>query len=77
MIQIRIAICVNLRLAYLKPQFFDSRIGQGMQQTLHLLQLNLFERRGLYDLIVGNLSDPPALQLQTSLRFSMKVMGQQ
>jgi hypothetical protein len=67
MTQIWIAICVYLLLAYLK---FASRIGQSMQQILRLLQLNLFERRGLCDLLVGDPPEPPVPQLQTSLQFS-------
>jgi IS4 transposase len=67
MTQIWIAICVYLLLAYFK---FASRIGQSMQQILHLLQLNLFERRGLRGLLVGDPPEPLAPQLQTSLQFS-------
>ena len=67
MTQIWIAICVYLLLAYLK---FVSRIGQSMQQILRLMQLNLFERRGLYGLLVGDPPEPTHAQLQTSLQFS-------
>jgi len=42
--QLWIALCVYLMLAWLK---FMSKIGLSMQQMLRLLQLNLFERRGL------------------------------
>jgi IS4 transposase len=62
-----IAICVYLILAYLK---FVSRIGQIMQQILRLVQLNLFERRGLHDLLVGDPPEPSPPQIQTSLQFS-------
>lgn len=67
MTQIWIAICVYLLLAYLK---LASRIGQSMQQILRLLQLNLFERRGLRNLLVGDPPKSPVPQLQTSLQFS-------
>jgi putative transposase len=67
MTQIWIAICVYLLLAYLK---FASRISRSMQQILRLLQLNLFERRGLYDLLVGDPPEPTHAQFQTSLQFS-------
>jgi IS4 transposase len=67
MTQIWIAICVYLLLAYLK---FASRIGQSMQQILRLLQLNLFERRGLHGLLVGDPPEPTHAQLQMSLQFS-------
>ena len=67
MTKIWIAICVYLLLAYLK---FVSRIGQSMQQILRLMQLNLFERRGLYGLLVGDPPEPTHAQLQTSLQFS-------
>jgi putative transposase len=67
MTQIWIAICVYLLLAYLK---FVSRIGQSMQQILRLMQLNLFERRGLHGLLVGDPPEPTHAQLQTSLQFS-------
>ncbi|HID06688.1 MAG TPA: IS4 family transposase, partial [Armatimonadetes bacterium] len=67
MTQIWIAICVYLLLAYLK---FVSQIGQSMQQILRLLQLNLFDRRDLRELLFGGPPEPLAPQLQTSLRFS-------
>jgi hypothetical protein len=66
MTQIWIAIRVYLLLAYLK---LVSRIGQSMQQILRLLQLNLFDRRDLRNLLAD---DPPKSltpQLQTCLLF--------
>jgi hypothetical protein len=60
MTQIWIDICVYRLLAYLK---FASRIGQSMQQTLRLLQLNLFERRRLHDLLVSDLLEQAVPQL--------------
>ena len=53
MTQIWIAMCVYLLLAYLK---FISRSNRSLQQILRLLQLNLFERRSLFELI--NISPP-------------------
>jgi putative transposase len=67
MTQIWIAICVYLLLAYLK---FASQISKSFQQILRLLQLNLFDRRELRRLLVGEPQEPPALQLQTTLKFS-------
>jgi putative transposase len=67
MTQIWIAICVYLLLAYLK---FASQISKSFQQILRLLQLNLFDRRELRRLLVGEPQEPPALQLQTTLPFS-------
>lgn len=46
-------MCVYLLLAYLK---FVSRSTRSLQQILRLLQLNLFERRSLLELI--NTSPP-------------------
>jgi len=51
MTQIWIALCVYLLLAFLK---FQSKLHRSMQQILRLLQLNLFERRGLMALLRGD-----------------------
>lgn len=51
--QIWIALCVYLLLAYIK---FQSAIKKSMKNILRLLQLNLFEKRGLNALLFG---DPP------------------
>jgi putative transposase len=66
MTQIWIAICVYLLLAYLK---FSSQISKSFQQILRLLQLNLFDRRDLRSLLVGDPPEPLDLQLQTRLHF--------
>ena len=67
MTQIWIAICVYLLLAYLK---FASQIDKSFQQILRLLQLNLFDRRELRGLLVGDPPEPLIPQLQTRLMFS-------
>nr|MBO2515535.1 IS4 family transposase [Gammaproteobacteria bacterium] len=54
MTQIWIALCVSLLVAYLK---FISRCAYSAQQLLRLLQLNLFVRRNLFEL----LCPPPPL----------------
>jgi hypothetical protein len=48
MTQIMAALCVYLLLAYLK---FQSKISKSLQQIIRLLQLNLFTRRSLIDLL--------------------------
>jgi len=53
MTQIWIALCIYLLLAFIK---FRCKLTKSMQQILRLLQLNLFEKRGLMALLRG---DPP------------------
>jgi len=48
MTQIMAALCVYLLLAYLK---FQSKIDKSLQQIIRLLQLNLFTRRSLLELL--------------------------
>jgi putative transposase len=67
MTQIWIAICVYLLLAYLK---FASQIDKSFQQILRLLQLNLFDRRDLRGLLVGDPPEPLIPPIQTRLMFS-------
>ena len=50
MTQIWIALCVYLLLAFLK---FQSKSRKSLQEIIRLLQLNLFERWSLKDLILG------------------------
>jgi hypothetical protein len=63
MTQLMAALCVYLLLAYLK---FQSKVSKSLQQIARLLQLNLFARRSLLDLLQppdqGGLS-PPQLKL--------------
>lgn len=56
MTQILVALCLYLLLAYLK---FQSRIGKSLQQILRLLQINLFIRRPLLDLLQPIQHHPP------------------
>lgn len=51
--QIWIAMCTYLLMAYIK---FTSRITKAVSEMVRLLQLNLFDRRNLYDLF-----SPPTL----------------
>jgi IS4 transposase len=50
MTQIWIALCVYLLVAYLK---FVSKSKRSMQQILNLLQMNIFDKCSLHDLIQG------------------------
>jgi putative transposase len=60
--QLWVALCAYLLLAYVK---FLAAAGWSMRQLLRLLQLNLFERRGLSDLLKppDPRSQPPTPQL--------------
>lgn len=55
--QIWIALCISLLIAYLK---FVSRIDQSMQKIARLLQLNLFIKRDLLELLKSIPSPPEA-----------------
>jgi putative transposase len=67
MTQVWIAMCAYLLLAWIK---FVSQIELGMQQILRLLQLNLFDRRDLIQLLKGGPPEPPDRPLQARLRFA-------
>jgi len=54
--QIWIALIVYLLIAFLK---FSAKLGSSMLKILSLLQLNLFERRNLTDLLSPKLYQPP------------------
>jgi putative transposase len=73
MTQIWIVLCVYLLLAFLK---FQSKLDKSMQQILRLLQLNLFEKRGLIALLKG---DPPDDKLPdiNQILLLYKLTGQQ
>jgi putative transposase len=55
--QIWIALCMYLLLAYLK---YQSKLTKSLQQLLRLMQLNLFEKRELIQLLTG---EPPDKQI--------------
>ena len=67
MTQIWIAMCVHLILAYLK---FSNRLKWGISEILRLLQLNLFERRTLSDLLQLENASPPTEMHQLELAIS-------
>jgi putative transposase len=54
--QIWIALCVYLLLAFIR---YKHRLSGGLRQILLLLQLNLFERRELLPLLLGETVKPP------------------
>jgi hypothetical protein len=61
----QVALCVYLLLAYLK---FQSKLQQSLQQIIRLLQLNLFARRSLSDLLrPPDLTHSPPPQLRLAL----------
>jgi putative transposase len=65
MTQVMVALCVYLLLAYLK---FQSKLQQSLQQIIRLLQLNLFARRSLSDLLrPPDLTHSPPPQLKLAL----------
>ena len=65
MTQILIALCLYLSLAFLR---FQSKIDKSLQQILRLLQLNLFARRSLIELLKGQKqSNAPPPQLNLAL----------
>lgn len=65
--QIWIAMCMYLLLAYIK---FCNKLSLSFQQMLRLLQLNLFERRDLVNLLNGHPPEPLNPLLQTQLQFN-------
>ena len=66
MTQIWIALCVHLLLAYIK---FANRLAWSMQEILRVLQMNLFDRRAILDVLAPS-SDPPGDQGQLQLAFA-------
>ena len=64
--QLWIAVCMYLLVCYVK---FLSRGGWKLVGILRLLQLNLFERRSLDDLLGNNTQDPPTCP-QTEMKFA-------
>ena len=56
MTQIMVALCAYLLLSYLK---FQSKLTKSLQQILQLLQINLFMRRPLLELLQPIMRPPP------------------
>ena len=67
--QLWIAMCMHLLVCYVK---FLSRRGWSIDQILRLLQLDLFERRPLGDLLGDRTRHPPppALQMEMAIASS-------
>jgi len=65
--QIFVALCVYLLMAYLK---FVSRSHFSIQAVLRLLQVNLFARRPMEQLLHKQAADPPSPQTAFQLRFA-------
>ena len=63
--QIFVALCVYLMTAYLR---FVSRTAFGMQAVFRLLQLNVFPRKPIAELLCPRRQDPPDPQLDLTLR---------
>ena len=63
--QIFVALCVYLLMAYLK---FVSRTAYGLQAVLHLLQLNVFIRKPIAELLCPRKQKPPDPQINMTLR---------
>ncbi len=72
MTQIWIALCVYLLIAYLK---FVSKSKRSMQQILNLLQMNLFEKWSIHDLIHGRSTERYPVN-PDQLSFADKLTGQ-
>jgi len=62
--QLWIALCAYLVLSFLK---FQSKIGASLQRMLRILQLNLFERRDLYELFQPKTRTKPIQNRQLHL----------
>ena len=67
-----IALCVYLLIAYLK---FLSKSKKSMQQILNLLQMNLFEKWCIHDLLHGRLTEKIHIN-PNQLSFADKLTGQ-
>ena len=65
--QIWIAMCVYLLLSYIR---FLNNIRPSLQQILRLLQVNLFDRRDLLELLKGDPPEPRISPQQTNMAFS-------
>lgn len=72
MSQVMVALCVYLLLSYLK---FQSKITKSLQEILQLIQLNLFIRRPLLELLMPINKPPPDIS-QLRLALSRDYVGQ-
>ena len=64
--RIRIALCVHLLLSYIK---FANRLDWSLQEILRVMQMNLFDRRPILDVIAPS-SGPPDDTGQLQLTFA-------
>ena len=67
MTQLWIALCVYLILSYIQ---FAHRIAWNPSEILRLLQLNLFERRPLLELLGSGNESPPDRSSQLTMKFA-------
>ena len=67
MTQVWTAMCIYLILSYIK---FANRIAWRLSEILRLLQLNLFERRPLRELLGSGNESPPDRSSQLTMKFT-------
>jgi putative transposase len=72
MTQIMVALCAYLLLSYLK---FQSKLTKSLQEILQLLQINLFMRRPLLELLQPIVKPPPD-RCQLAFSLSRDYVGQ-
>ena len=72
MTQIMVALCCYLLLSYLK---FESKISRSLQEILQLLQVNLFMRRPLLELLLP-IPKPPPDDLQQTFALTRDYVRQ-
>ncbi len=65
--QLWIAMCMYLILSYIQ---FSNRIAWRPSEILRLLQLNLFERRPLLELLGSGNESPPDRSSQLTMKFA-------
>ena len=66
MTQLWIAMCVYLLLSYVK---FANRLAWSLNEMLRVLQLNLFDRRPILEVLETE-SDPPDDPPQLQMKFA-------
>ena len=72
MTQIMVALCAYLLLSYLK---FQSKLTKSLQEILQLIQINLFIRRQLLELLLP-FERPPPDRRQLAFSLSRDYVGQ-